>query len=92
MLNKLLDVLAEFDASATVEEQRAAIEPLARLYKRVSIRIMTEVEQRTALVLALTNMDRNELKAIAEHSNFDELKSWAQEALAPRTVMSKFSL
>jgi hypothetical protein len=92
MLTKLLEILAEFDASATIEEQRAALEPLQRLSKRLSIRTMTEIEQRTALVIAVTNIDRNELRAIAEHSQYIDLVSWAKEALAPRSVMSKFSL
>jgi hypothetical protein len=92
MLTELLETLKKFAESASIEEQRAAIEPLARLYKRLSIRIMTEIEQRTALVIAMTNNDRSELRAIEQHTQHDELRSWAKEALAPRTVMSKFSL
>jgi hypothetical protein len=92
MLTELLDTLKKFDESASIEEQRAAIEPLARLHKRLVIRTMSEIEQRTALVIAVTSADRNELRAIAEHSQHDELRGWAKEALAPKTVMSKFSL
>ena len=91
MLTKLLEILSEFE-HASIEEQRAALEPLQRLSKRLSIRTMTEIEQRTALVLAVTNNDRTELQAIAQHSNYEELRSWAKEALAPKTVMSNFYL
>ena len=87
MLDKLLEILAEFDESATPEEQRAALQAVARFHKRISVRVMSEVEQKTALVIAETNGDKDELRALAAHSNFPDVVSWAKEALAPRGPM-----
>jgi hypothetical protein len=93
MLNKLLEILAEFDANATIEEQRAAIQHIARLHKRLSIRIMSEVEQRTALIIAETSGNKAELRALAEHSQYSDIVSWARESLAPRGPMyPRFSI
>ena len=87
MLDKLLETLAEFDASATVEEQRAAIQHVARLHKRLSIRVMTEVQQKTALVIAETSGNKEELRAFEAHSQFPSVADWAKESLAPRGPM-----
>jgi len=91
MLNKLLEVLAEFDA-ATIEEQRAALQPVARIHKRISIRVMTEIEQKTALVFAITSGNKVELEALRDHSQFPNVADWAKEELLPRGPMSRFAL
>jgi type II secretory pathway predicted ATPase ExeA len=85
MLSEFLTALKQFEDLGTHEEHRLAVHALGRLHKRLSIRAMSEAEQRIALILAETNQNRDELRNLLEHSQFPDIVSWAKETLAPRS-------
>jgi len=86
-LDNLLTELAECLESATLAEQKAGIERLAHLHKKLSILVMSELEQNIALGIAETSGNKDELQALAQHSQYSGIRDYALSKLAPRGSM-----